>query len=196
MIVHIEGRITEKHPTRVVLDVGGVGYELLIPLSSYEDLPLVDEKCRLLTVDHVREDQHTLYGFKTESERRMFLMLTSVSGIGPKLALSALSGLSVRDLNGAVVSGDIPRLTTISGVAKKTAERIIVELRDKIGEGDGIDTSEGGGTPEDAVSRDAVMALVSLGYKQQAARKLVDAATAANPTLSNVEEVIRKALAR
>ena len=126
MITFLDGEIVEKRPTDVVMSVHGVGYEVFIPLSSYDRLPSRGDACRILTIDHVREDTHCLYGFMTEPERHMFKLLMGISGIGPKLALSALSGLTVRELKVAVVEGDVKRLSSISGVGRKMAERMVV----------------------------------------------------------------------
>jgi len=187
----------EKDPTRIVLNVGGVGYEVFIPLSSYDKLPSSGDSCRVLTYDHVREDTHALYGFLTPEEREMFLRLMDVSGIGPRLALTALSGLSVRELKAAVVRGDIARLSSVSGIGKKTAERIVLELRDKIGEGEAMEAVTAGASPEESTRmRDAMLALISLGYKQAEAQKMVkDVVKTLGPDAS-VEETVRKALAR
>jgi len=198
VITFLHGILAEKHPTRAVLDVGGVGYEIFIPLSSYDRLPSIGEACRVLTVDHVREDTHHLFGFMTESERGMFELLMGTSGIGPKLALSALSGLSVREIKAAVVEGDVKRLSSISGVGKKMAERMVVELRYKITEGEALEAVAG---EEDLpaggqVVRDALMALIALGYKQDIARKMLQQTAKSNPRIDNVEEMIRRALAK
>lgn len=197
MITFIQGKIVEKQPTRVVLDVNGVGYEIFIPLSSYDRLPLCDEVCRILTHDHVREDTHLLFGFLTEAERKMFLMLLSVSGIGPKSAMSVLSGLSVKEIKAAVVSGDVKRLSSISGIGKKTAERIIVELKHKISDADALESVAGAeDLPiEDMKMRDAILAMIALGYKQFDARKLVvDTVKGQDTGSMNVEAIVRKAL--
>jgi len=196
MIAFVDGMLVEKQPTHVVLDVAGVGYEVHIPLSSYDRLPAVGARSRLLTHHHVREDAQLLYGFATEGERRMFRLLLDVSGIGPKLALSALSGLSVRELKAAIVTNDIKRLSGVSGIGRKTAERISMELRDKLTEGEALEALAG---PEDLTDgdlrlRDAIAALVSLGYKQEDARKQVLAARKALPADAGVEALIKKAL--
>jgi Holliday junction DNA helicase RuvA len=196
MIAFVDGLLVEKQPTHVVLDVAGVGYEVHIPLSSYDRLPAVGARSRLLTHHHVREDAQLLYGFATEGERRMFRLLLDVSGIGPKLALSALSGLSVRELKAAIVTNDIKRLSGVSGIGRKTAERISMELRDKLSEGEALEALAG---PEDLTDgdlrlRDAIAALVSLGYKQEDARKQVLAARKALPADAGVEALIKKAL--
>lgn len=197
MITFLNGILAEKQPTRITLDVGGVGYEVFIPLSSYDKLPRSGETCRMLTFDYVREDTHQLFGFVTEDERRMFLLLLGTNGVGPKLALSALSGLSVRDLKAAIVEEDIKRLSSISGLGRKTAERIVVDLRDKIGEAEALEATAGleRNTPEGLRIRDAVLALLALGYKQAAADKMVaDVARRENADTWTVEEVIKQAL--
>ena len=198
MITHLNGRIVEKQPARVVLDVNGVGYEVLIPISSYDRLPAVAEECHILTHDHVREDAHLLFGFMTEAERQMFLMLVSVSGIGPKSAMSVLSGLSVRDIKAAVVEGDLKRLSSVSGIGKKTAERIIVELKHKLSEADVFEAVAGAReTPEeDMKMRDAILALIALGYKQNEARDMITNVLRDNKGKIVVEEVVKKALGR
>ncbi|MEI6787476.1 MAG: Holliday junction branch migration protein RuvA [bacterium] len=198
MITFLEGIIEDKQPTHVVLNVGGVGYEVIISLSSYDRLPGFGEKVRLLTHDHIREDAHQLFGFMTADERRVFTLLLGVSGIGPKIALSALSGMTVRELKVAIRDGDIKRLSSISGIGKKTAERMIVELRDKFGDGE-ILAAASGGHPElesDLKLRDAVLALISLGYKRAEAQELV-VRVVRQPAMSgaDVEAIVRKALA-
>jgi len=198
MIAFLQGALVEKHPTRVVLEAGGIGYEIFIPLSSYDRLPAGNGACRLLIHDHVREDCHQLFGFMTEAERRLFLLLMGVSGVGPKIALSALSGLSVRELTAAIAEGDARRLTSVSGVGRKMAERIVVELRDRIGAGEALEAVAGATErPEQETKlRDAVMALVSLGYKQAPARKMVADAVRGGAEDRTVEEIVRSALSR
>lgn len=198
MIAFIQGILVEKQPMRVVLDVGGVGYELFIPLSSYDRLPVVNATCRLLTHDHVREDQHTLYGFQTEAERSMFVLLLSVTGIGPKIALGALSGISLVELAAAISASDVQRLGSVSGIGKKKAERIVVELRDKVGESAAFAAAVpvGGEAGESMVSRDAMLALVSLGYKQNDARTMVRKVMEQGGKTGHVEEIVRSALAK
>ena len=197
MIAFVEGVLDHAQPTQAVINVGGIGYELLIPISSFEKLPPPGQKCRLLTWLQVREDAHVLYGFSTEGERAMFLKLINVNGIGPKTAIGALSAIPPADLAAAIASGDIKRLSQLPGIGKKTAERMVVELRDKL---DGIPTSlpssAPAGLPSDAagMARDALLALTALGYKQ------ADAATAIRRAMdkagqhATVEEIIRIAL--
>ena len=196
MIVFLDGVLEEKEPTRAVVNVGGVGYEAAIPLSSYDRLPAAGQRVRLLTVLVVREDAHLLFGFMTAEERALFLQLTSVNGIGPKLGLAVLSGLSVRDLKAAIATGDVKRLSGISGIGKKTAERLILEMRDKLGKGDLMEAITGGHAPgpADAKLRDALLALVSLGHKQADAQRMVkDIAAEISPD-TPLEEILRKVL--
>lgn len=197
MITFLQGKVADKQPTRVVIDVNGVGYEVFIPLSSYDRLPAAGETCRILTYDHVREDAHQLFGFMTEDERGMFLLLLGITGIGPKLALSALSGLTVRELRLAVTQNDVKRLGTISGVGKKLAERMVIELRDKISDADALEAAAGpaDGPAGDGRTRDAVLALIALGFKQNAAREMVASILKVKPDKNlSVEDIVRKAL--
>ena len=196
MIVFLDGVLEEKEPTRVVVNVGGVGYEAAIPLSSYDRLPAIGQRLRLLTVPIVREDAHLLFGFMTDDERSAFLLLTSVNGIGPKLGLAVLSGLAVRDLKAAIAAGDVKRLSGISGIGKKTAERLILEMRDKLGKGDLMEALTGGTAPgpADAKLRDALLALISLGYKQADAQRMVRDVAAEIAPDTSLEEILRKVL--
>ena len=170
MIGYLAGNLLRVTPDLVLLDVGGVGYELHVPLSTYYEVQHKGEgsEAKFHVHTHVREDALLLFGFLTERERRLFEKLISVSGIGPKLAQTALSGMSAGDLSAAIAKGDVRRLTTIPGVGKKTAERMVLELKDKVGE---IPTREQVATaPAD---QDLVSALVNLGYKQSVAEKAV-----------------------
>jgi Holliday junction DNA helicase RuvA len=196
MIVFLDGVLEEKGPTRVVVNVSGVGYEASIPLSSYDRLPEIGKRVRLLTVPVVREDAHLLFGFMSGEERETFLLLTSVNGIGPKLGLAVLSGLAVRDLKAAIAQGDVKRLSGISGIGKKTAERLILELRDKLGKGDLMASIAGGSEPgpKGAKLRDALLALISLGHKQADAQRMVrDIAAEVTPDMP-LEDILRKVL--
>jgi Holliday junction DNA helicase RuvA len=199
MITFLEGIVEDKQPTHVVINVGGVGYEVVIPLSSYDRLPGVAERCRILTYDHVREDVHQLFGFMTEGERRMFVLLLTVSGIGPKLALTTLSGLSVRDLKISIADRDVKRLSSVSGIGKKTAERMVVELRDKLGAGEVLEATAGTRvlSEPDVKLRDAILALIALGYKRTEAQELVTRVMSAPEAgRETVEDLVRRALAR
>ncbi len=197
MITFLDGRLVEKQPTRVVVDVHGVGYELLIPLSSYDRLPAPGERVKVLTYDHVREDAHLLFGFMTDGERQLFETMLGVSGIGPKLALGALSGLSVREIKSAVVEGDAKRLSSISGVGRKTAERLVIELRDKFSAAEALEATTGpDAVPGDQRLRDGVLALVSLGYKQAEAQKMLAQVAGQVSPEDSVEHIVRLALTR
>jgi len=197
MITFLNGRLIEALPTQVTLEVNGVGYETLIPLSSYDKLPQPGQPIHLLTHLAVREDAHTLYGFMTSAERELFRMLiNTVSGIGPKIALNILSGISVTAFRGAVANSDIKALSQISGVGKKTAERIIVELKDKIGAAGGWEASSAARSlsPEDQKINDAVLALMALGFKQIEAHDTVRKAQSALGTEATIEELVRASL--
>ncbi|MFH1475980.1 MAG: Holliday junction branch migration protein RuvA [Verrucomicrobiota bacterium] len=198
MIAFLEGILVAKTPTRVVLDIGGVGYEVFVPLSSFDRLGAPLQTCRLLICDYIREDQHSLFGFVSEAERRLFILLMSVSGIGPKLALSVLSSLTVREITGAIALGDIKRLSGVTGIGRKIAERMVVELRDKLSAAEGLSTvaPDGVDLGGDQRLRDAVLALISLGYKQADAQKMAAAAMAGGKPDLSVEDIVRKALTR
>jgi Holliday junction DNA helicase RuvA len=196
VITFLEGTLVEAYPTHVVLGVGGVGYHVLIPLSSYERLPAVGGGIRLLTHLQVREDAHVLFGFCSAAERDLFrLLVAHVSGIGPKTALDVLSGMSVAAFKGAVVGGDTAALARVKGIGKKTAERIVVELKDRVGVAaawEAASAARGPGALE-ARANDAVLALISLGYKQSDAFKAVQTALAGQPE-AGTEELVRAAL--
>jgi len=197
MITFLHGKLLEALPTHVVIDVNGVGYEALIPLSSFDKLPAPGNDVKLLTHLAVREDAHVLYGFMTAQEREMFrLLINTVSGIGPKLALSVLSGMNVTALRGAVANSDVKSLSQISGVGKKTAERIVIELRDKIGPAGAWEASsaEHALSPSDQKVNDAVLALMALGFKQVEAHDLVRAVSAMLGEKATLEELVRACL--
>jgi len=176
MITFLDGKLITALPTQAIVDVGGVGYEVFIPLASYDKLPAVGQPVRILTHLHVREDAHVLYGFMTPAERDLFrLLVNNVSGIGPKLALAVLSGISVKNFKAAVVNSDITSLSKISGLGKKTAERIVLELKDKLGVAAAWEAASTmhAPTPEQEQANEAVLALIALGYKQIDAHKAV-----------------------
>ena len=193
MIARIRGKVWEAYPNRLILDVQGVGYELHIPLSTFDHLhPSEGAVVELRTYMHVRETAHTLYGFATEEERDVFLLLIDrVSGIGPSTAMSVLSGLAVSRFKTAVVQGDVAELSKVKGLGKKTAERIILELKDKVCVTETWESAAGGGISHAAA--DAEMALIALGYKQVDARKAVKRVLEIE-TNATVEELIRGAL--
>lgn len=196
MIHFLHGKLVEALPTQVTVDVHGVGYEVLIPLSSYDKLPVPGNEVKLLTHLAIREDAHVLYGFMTAPEREMFrLLINTVSGIGPKIALNILSGMNVTALRGAVSNGDVKSLSQISGVGKKTAERIVVELKDKIGAAGAWEalSAQRSLSPADQKINDAVLALMALGFKQIEAHDAVRTAQAALPS-ATVEDLVRACL--
>jgi Holliday junction DNA helicase RuvA len=197
MITFLRGKLVECLPTQITVEVAGVGYEALIPLSSFDKLPAVGSDVHLLTHLLVREDAHTLYGFVTAAERQLFrLLINTVSGIGPKIALSVLSGMSVVALRGAVAQGDVKALSQISGVGKKTAERIVVELKDKIGASGAWEASSAQRAVNESDQRvnDAVLALVALGRKHAEAYETVRAAQAVLGPKATLEELVRASL--
>ena len=189
MIARLFGRVADKHPNRLIVDVSGVGYDVQVPLSTYYVAGDVGAEMALRIHTHVREDQLALYGFATDLELTMFEKLIAVSGIGPKLALAVLSGIEPRDLAGAIQRNDIARLTAIPGVGKKTAERICVELRDRLPKT--IDAAPA--SPADSLREDLVSALTNLGYHRQAIDKVLDKLLAAKSD-ATFEEVLRAAL--
>ncbi len=191
MIAHLHGRIFEKHPNRLILDVAGVGYDVLVPLSTYYTCGDPGTEISLRIHTHVREDQLALYGFATPLELAMFERLIAVSGIGPKLALSVLSGIEPRDLMGAIQRTDLARLTAIPGVGKKTAERICVELRDRLPKA--MAAAGAPASPADLLRDDLVSALVNLGYHRQAIDTILDQVLA-NALDQKFEDVLRMAL--
>lgn len=196
MIAFLQGVLSESLPTQVVVEAGGIGYQVFIPLSSFDRLPLPGAPVKILTHLQVREDAHVLYGFMTAPERDLFrLLVNNVSGIGPKLALAVLSGMSVASFKAAVVSNDVAALARISGLGKKTAERIVLELRDKLGVSAAWEaaSSAHAPTPEETAVNDAVLALISLGYKQVEAHKAVKKVLAEHPG-AGAEDLIRQAL--
>ncbi len=176
MIAFLKGILHSALPTRAVIDVNGVGYQVEIPLSSFDKLPSPGAEVRLLTHLAIREDAQVLYGFITEAERDLFqLLVQHVSGVGPKLALAVLSGMPVAVFKAAVVNADIVAISKISGLGKKTAERIVLELKDKVGVAAAWEAASTTKCPDPTSSamNDAVLALISLGYKQVDAQKAV-----------------------
>ena len=193
MISRLSGTLVSKRPPQLVIDVAGVGYEVEAPLSVFYDLPEIGQPLVLLTHLQIKEDAHTLYGFASEAERVLFRQLLKISGIGAKLALTVLSGASSNELARCVVEGDTASLTRLPGIGKKTAERIIIELRDKL---DAFTTADASRVPS-AISRpagagsEATNALIALGYKPHEVSRMVN--LVAKPGMA-VEEIIRLAL--
>ena len=195
MIAYVRGALVEKEPTRAVIEAGGVGYELLVPLSTYEKLPRTGSEAKLLAYHCVREDDEILFGFATDDEKAMFTRLTSVSGVGPKIALAILSGSSVAELAVSIAGGDFKRISAIKGVGKKTAEKICVELKDKVS---GFAFAGRGADGEDAVAtqiaKDAVAALRALGFNEETSAKMVADVLAKDSGTDSVEKIIKLAL--
>jgi Holliday junction DNA helicase RuvA len=197
MITFLHGRLVEVLPTQVTVDVNGVGYEVLIPLSSFDKLPPPGNEVKLLTHLAVREDAHTLYGFMTAPERELFRMLiNTVSGIGPKIALNILSGMNPTSFRGAVANSDVKSLSQISGVGKKTAERIVVELKDRIGAAGAWEaaSAQRALNADEQRVNDAVLALVALGFKQVEAHDAVRGALASLGSKATLEDLVRTCL--
>ncbi|HEU5125936.1 MAG TPA: Holliday junction branch migration protein RuvA [Verrucomicrobiae bacterium] len=197
MITFLQGKLVDAIPTQVTIDVNGVGYEALIPLSSFDKLPQPGSDVKLLTQLIVREDAHVLYGFMTPGERELFrLLIHTVSGIGPKIALNILSGISAAAFRGAVANSDVKALSQISGVGKKTAERIVVELKDKVGPAGAWEAASAQRTlsPNDQKVNDAALALVALGFKQIEAHEAARAALALLGDSATVESLVRACL--
>lgn len=197
VIAHLTGTILGKQPNAVVIDVNGVGYEVTIPVSTFYELGDVGEQASLRVHTHVREDAIQLFGFRTGREKELFLRLTSVSGIGPKLGITFLSGTSPDDLIAAIRTNDLARLVSIPGVGRKTAERVVIELRDKIGQLALADSDESIASSTkvdvDATRDDVVAALVSLGYQKALAEKIV-AKVLETDSDRTIEHVLRQAL--
>ena len=197
MIAYIRGVLSEKAPDRVVIEAGGVGYELLIPVSSFDRLPREGGEVKLLAWHCVREDDELLFGFATKEEREMFLKLTQVSGVGPKIALAILSGSSIGELSLAIASGNAKRISSIKGVGKKTAEKICVELKDKVNaiEALAANSRRGDADAKAPILHDAILALSALGFSDETANKMVSKVLAADPSVKDVETLVRLALA-
>ena len=195
MIAYIRGTLAEKDPTRVVIEAAGVGYELTIPLSTFDRLPKTGAEVKLLAFHCVREDDETLFGFATEAEKAMFAKLTSVSGVGPKIAIAILSGSSIGELSLAIASGNAKRISSIKGVGKKTAEKICIELKDKVNAIEALAATGRGGKGEiSPMLRDAILALTALGFNEESANKMVSQVVAAHPDAKDTEAIIRFAL--
>jgi len=196
MIALLRGELAYKSADHVILDTGGVGYRLFIPLSTFYALPDTGQ-VRLLVHTHVREDALLLFGFATPAEREMFATLIGISGIGPKLALNILSHIPVADLQGAVLTGDIKRLSALPGIGKKTAERLVLELKDKLGPATPVTAgqvplaAQPGRAPADPLA-DVLSALVNLGYKEPQARKVLEAIEIAGE--ASMETILKGAL--
>jgi len=197
MFSYLQGILAEKSPTQIALDVGGVGYEVFIPLSTYSRLPDKGERLLLQTYVSIREDAHQIFGFSTLEEKNLFRLLIGVSGIGPKLALTVLSGLALEDLKRAIAYEDLATLTSVHGIGRKTAERLVIELREKIL----VETkpeqkkTPGTGSRDEALVEDTILVLLSLGYKKPQAQDAVKKALSSSQGKKlSVEELVRLTL--
>ena len=201
MIAHLSGTLLSKQATSVIVDVSGVGYEVTIPLSTFYDLEDAGSTVQLRIYTHVREDALQLYGFKTARERELFLKIISVTGIGPKLGITLLSGMSADEMIASIRTNNLARLTLIPGVGRKTAERLIMELREKVADLSSAQLEEELGakpevsaeSTEDAVRADALSALLNLGYQRSGAEKSIDSALSEGGDVT-VESVLRRSL--
>jgi Holliday junction DNA helicase RuvA len=201
MIAHLSGTLLAKQATSVILDVGGVGYEVTIPLSTFYDLEEIGSTAKLRIYTYVREDSLQLFGFRTLRERELFLKLISVGGIGPKLGITILSGMSADEIVLSIRTNNLARLTSIPGIGKKTAERIVIELRDKIAALSGPQPDEDPGSrasretagSTDSITDDALSALLNFGYQKSAAEKALNSAMQEGGEIT-VETLLRRSL--
>lgn len=191
MIAHLRGRVLEKNPSRLILEAAGVGYEVAISIASFSGLPAEGSDVSLYIHTHVREDTLALYGFLRRDEKQLFERLISVSGIGPKLAITVLSGMAPDSLVTALRGNDLTALTRIPGVGKKTAERMVLELRDKL---DGFAAAPAA-TPSTRMEEDVVSALVNLGYQRPAAEQAVTRAAGKSNANASFEQLFRQTMA-
>ncbi|MGE0821783.1 MAG: Holliday junction branch migration protein RuvA [Candidatus Binatia bacterium] len=189
MIARLTGVLEEKTPDQLIVDVNGVGYQVLVSLQTFYRLPALHEQTSLYVYTHLREDALQLYGFLEEKEKASFLLLKGVSGIGPRLALNILSGIPVDELENALRASDVSRLVAVPGVGKKTAERLVVELREKVGS---LDDGQGVFLGQTSVAAEATSALVNLGYRRAEAEKVVRAVLQHGAT--TIADVIRESL--
>jgi Holliday junction DNA helicase RuvA len=192
MISLIRGRLAHKAPGEIIVDCNGVGYGVRVPLSTFYELPELEEEVLLQVYTHVREDALHLYGFLTAKEKELFCLLIGVSGVGPKLAVNVLSGISALDLERALCEGDLPSLTRIPGIGRKTAERMLVELKDKVTPAGGAVAA---GQPlKEGLAKDALSALVNLGYMKSIAEQAVRDCLRQRETEPSLEELLKDSL--
>lgn len=196
MIAYLEGKLVEKDPTYVIIDVGGLGYQVKITLNTFAQVKELDT-CKLHTHFHVKEDAHTLFGFYEESERKRFLQLISISGVGPSTGLMILSSLSPEEIHSAIVNGDVKTISGVKGIGQKTAQRIILELKDKMSK----EELEGHSpvislTSGNTLKSEALSALTTLGINKAAAEKTVDKIMSETTEQVSLEELIKLALKR
>ena len=190
MIAHLRGKLLVKHPNQAVVDVGGVGYDVAISVPTFSELPAVGGEVSLHVHTHVREDQIALYGFLRFAEKQLFEKLIGVSGIGPKLAITILSGMATDEMVGAIRGGDVARLTRIPGIGRKTAERMVLELRDKLAAPVSTETAA---PALSGIEEDVLSALMNLGYQRAAAEKAVEMA-GKNGKAGSFDALFREAL--
>jgi Holliday junction DNA helicase RuvA len=201
MIAHLSGTLLSKEPNHVVVDVSGVGYEVNIPLSTFYDLADEKSDVQLLIYTHVKEDALQLFGFKTANERKLFVNFISVSGVGPKLGIALLSHMKAEELIESIKSNNLARLTQIPGVGRKTAERLVVDLRDKmtqlsqqqVADQTGVKSETVYVSSEDTIRGDALSALLNLGYQRSGAEKAIEAALGEGGDIT-VESILRRSL--
>lgn len=192
MIAHLRGTLLVKHPNQAIVETGGVGYDVTISVPTFSELPAEGAEAALHIHTHVREDALSLYGFLRLAEKQLFEKLLTVSGIGPKLAITILSGMPADEMVGAIRGGDVARLTRIPGIGKKTAERMVLELRDKLPAAGAAEVNLPRATP---MEEDVISALVNLGYQRAAAEKALQAAARTEKSPQNFEALFREALA-
>ncbi len=195
MIAYLSGKLVFKDPTYVIIDVGGVGYQVKISLQTYSKIK-DEEQIRLLTFLHIKEDAHTLYGFKDESEKKLFLLLISITGVGPNTGLMILSSLSTEEVEHAILSGDVATIQAVKGIGAKTAQRIILELKDKVGKQGGGEMSSPLGflKTSNKIREEALQALITLGFPKAAAEKnIVQVLKKSNGEIS-LEDLIKASL--
>ena len=192
MIAHLRGKLLAKHPNQAIVETTGVGYDVVISVPTFSDLPTVGSEVALHIHTHVREDSIALYGFLRSAEKQLFERLILVSGIGPKLAITILSGMPADEMVASIRGNDVARLTRIPGIGRKTAERMVLELRDKLPSGAAEQTAAAAATP---VEEDVLSALVNLGYQRAAAEKALAASARNGAVSANFEELFRRSLA-
>jgi Holliday junction DNA helicase RuvA len=193
VIAYLRGRLFDKHPNRIVVDVSGVGYDVAVPLSTFYGLGDAGSEVQLRVHTHVREDALALFGFATRLEQDLFERLIAISGIGPKVALAVLSGIEPRELVRAIEQSDVARLTAIPGVGKKTAERMVLELKDRLPKAQVVEAGVESAPDPSSLKDDVLSALINLGYHRPLAEKAVDAATKAAPD-ADFERTLKQAL--
>lgn len=195
MIAYLNGRLVFKDPTYVIIDVAGIGYQVKISLQTYSKIK-DEEQIRLLTFLHIKEDAHTLYGFKEESEKKLFLLLISITGVGPNTGLMILSSLSTEEVEHAILSGDVATIQAVKGIGAKTAQRIILELKDKVGkQGSGETTTPLGFLKtSNKIREEALQALITLGFPKAAAEKNIAQALKKSNGEISLEDLIKASL--